>query len=130
MVDGEGVFISSFHYTVSHSHHILRTPFLLYKFFSPPSRHYLLPSLTIFTPSSETHGQPRIVGVYKLAMGFRRCLHPSSSLSLTHKSRTSSYPTHSFKPLQIRLLTFFTIPFSRNLYFKNFTIQNKMNESL
>lgn len=112
-----------FTYSVSTPYNFCSTP--------PLSRCYLLPPVTIFTPSTETHGHPRIVGVYKLAVRYRRCLHPSSSFPPTQKSRTSSYPILLIKPLQIWVVTFSIILFfSLNLYFKIFTIQNKMNKSL
>lgn len=132
------ILVASFNYTVSHSHYVLRSPFLLHKIFVTPSPNpscYLLPPVTIFTPSLETHGQldSYCRHVYMLAVGFRRYLRPSSSFPLTHKSRTFSYPILLIYPLQIRVVTFSTYPwgfFFRNFHIKNFTIQNKMNESL
>lgn len=133
-IHGPSILVASFNYTVSHSHYVLRTPFLLHKICVTPTPPQWLPLTTCYHLHSIV-GDPRSDSycrrVYMLAVGFRRCLRPSSSFPLTHKSRTFSYPILLIKPSQIWVVTFSIILFfSLNLYFKIFTIQNKMNKSL
>lgn len=57
-IHGPSILVASFHYTVSHSHHILRSPFLLHKIFENPPPPQWLPLTTCYHLHSIV-GDPR-----------------------------------------------------------------------
>lgn len=124
------ILVASFNCTVSHSHYFLRSPFLLHKIFVTPSPPQLLLLTTCYhlhsfvgDPWSDSYGR-RVHGIPTM---------PSPLINFSSNAQITDLllpnPTH----LTIKNTggnIYYPCFFSRNFHIKNFTIQNKINESL
>lgn len=129
-IHGPSILVASFNYTVSHSHYDLRSPFLLHKIFVTPSPPQLLLLTTCYhlhsfvgDPWSDSYGR-RVHGIPTM---------PSPLINFSSNSQITDlllpYPTHlTIKNTGCNI--YYPCFFSRNFHIKNFTIQNKINESL